>query len=186
MPKETCNSFQAMGKALGREPQMNNLKSNSYPPKQRDTDRRRNRPPRKMPILEGDYVEKAETVIRDIRWDRKFGLTTTKLRGILSMTNQIYNKAIYSDETLKSELVDEIQYLKVRIVYECGRESSRDRNIILIGHEGKVGPVEEFVRCSRLLDELGKVQGSRKRFLEFSRYLEALVAYHRYLGGKDA
>lgn len=144
---------------------------------------------RELPQLTGlDTAGKAEKVMKWIKEGnpKKFDLTTSKIRGILSMTNQIYNKAIYSDETLKSELVDEIQYLKVRIVYECGRETQKNKNVIVKGTTMRVGPVEELVLASRLLEELDKVGKSRKAFLEFSRYLEALVAYHRYFGGKDA
>lgn len=144
---------------------------------------------RELPQLTGlDTAGKAEKVMKWIKEGnpKKFDLTTSKIRCILSMTNQIYNKAIYGDETLKSELVDEIQYLKVRIVYECGRETPKYKKVMVKGEVMRVGPVEEFVRASCLLEELDKVGESRKAFLEFSRYLEALVAYHRYLGGKDA
>lgn len=63
----------------------------------------------------------------------------------------------------------EIQYMRVKLVYQAGRE----RN------------VKEFMETSELDKYIQQIGGSIKQFEEFSRYVEALVAYHKFYGGKD-
>jgi CRISPR-associated protein Csm2 len=129
-----------------------------------------------------NYVKKAESVIRSIgkpdsRNPNKytFGLTTSKLRGILSLFNQIYNDVIANtSEKLDKTVQDKIKYLKVRIIYEAGRESDQ-----------KAKPVTEFVEKSGIIVEINNIGDSRSKFMDVLRYMEALVAYHRYLGGRD-
>ena len=59
--------------------------------------------------------------------------------------------------------------LRVRMVYDAGRE--RD--------------VKDFVEQAKLLEYLKGVGDSREEMIRFAHYMEALVAYHRYLGGRD-
>lgn len=59
--------------------------------------------------------------------------------------------------------------LRVRMVYDAGRE--RD--------------VKDFVEQAKLLEYLKGVGDSREAMIQFAHYVEALVAYHRYLGGRD-
>jgi CRISPR-associated protein Csm2 len=123
-----------------------------------------------------DYVKEAETVILGLRrvdrfGNEKFDLTTSKLRNVLGLVNQIYNEVILNTEDrLSQPIQDRIKYLKVRVVYEAGRDPR---------------VVKEFVNKARLLEKIDGIGDSRKQFLEFSRYMEALVAYHRFYGGKD-
>jgi CRISPR-associated protein Csm2 len=122
-----------------------------------------------------DYVKEAETVILGIaeksNYGYRFKLTTSKLRNILSLVNQIYNEVIlFPEEKLPAAIQDKIKYLRVRIVYEAGRDRFA---------------VKPFVDKARLLAKIEDIGGSRKKFLEFSRYMEALVAYHRFYGGND-
>ena len=122
-------------------------------------------------ITEENYVQEAKWVIEHItRKDRKPALTTSKIRSILAKLSDIYNQIINNtDEKLSEEINSQIEYLKVRIVYECGREKL----------------VKEFEEKADLLKNLEKIKGSRKNFILFYRYMEALVAYHRFQGGKD-
>jgi CRISPR-associated protein Csm2 len=126
-----------------------------------------------------DYVKEAEEVIGGIkryRFERgqyrgKTGLemlTTSKVRNLLSMVNDIYNRTL-GEEILTDDLIKDIQYLKVRMVYEQGRDDA----------------VKLFFEKSSLIPRLDGISGSKEKFLEFSRYFEALVAYHRFFGGKD-
>ena len=62
-----------------------------------------------------------------------------------------------------------INYLKVRIIYEAGREES----------------VKYFIDESFLLKVIDSIKGSRSQYMLFSRYLEALVAYRKFKYGKD-
>ena len=124
--------------------------------------------------LTEDYTLKAEQVIGELRNElgRDYGrFTTSKIRNILSMVNEIYNDVIIEqDEKLNQDLQIRIAYLKVRLVYECGREPRI---------------IKPFVQKANLIHLINGIGDSRKRFIQFSRYMEALVAYHRFYGGKD-
>ena len=82
----------------------------------------------------------------------------------------IYNQIlIYPSEKLDDELVGRIEYLRVRVMYECGREPK----------------VKEFVKKAEIIDILKEINTSKKNYLLFSRYMEALIAFHKYYGGKE-
>ena len=127
-------------------------------------------------ILQNDtYVQKAEAVIdklaqnRDRRGNVQM-VTTSKIRNLLSMTNEIYNEVRLSrDEKLDEEIRGRISYLKIRFVYEAGRD----------------GQVGDFVKEAQILECIDEIRDSKSRCLLFCRYMEALVAYHKFKGGKD-
>lgn len=130
-----------------------------------------------VPITEDNYVEQAEKSIKylneykDRNGKIKPVLTTSKIRNILSLNAELYNDVINEpSEQLSMELKGRINYLKVRIIYEAGREES----------------VKNFVEESYLLKVIDAIRGSRSQYLLFSRYLEALVAYRKFLFGKDS
>lgn len=119
--------------------------------------------------LPDDYVDQAEKIMKALMqgYNR---LTTTKLRNILSRVSDIYNVEINrTEEELLPESYSSLQMTRVRIAYECGREQS----------------VQEFVKRTNLMHYIKDVKKSRVEFIRFARYMEALVAYHRYFGGKD-
>lgn len=127
-----------------------------------------------MIIEEGTYVKKAEQVIKqlsqntdkrgNVRW-----ITTSKIRNLLAMSADIYNEVLLSSEKLSDEQSARIDYLRVRFVYEAGRDTD----------------VKNFVEKAQILKALEEVRGSRKQYILFNHYMEALVAYHRYYGGRD-
>jgi CRISPR-associated protein Csm2 len=124
--------------------------------------------------LSNNYAAQAEEVIVELKksMGRDYqNFTTSKIRNILAMVNAIYNDVLNEqNEKLNSELQSRIEYLKVRLVYECGREPRI---------------VKPFVDKAKLLNLLESIGDNRKRFLDFARYMEALVAYHRFYGGRD-
>lgn len=130
-----------------------------------------------MRINEKNYVDKAEKVISDLAEESKVKsrgrvniVTTSKLRNLLAMTADIYNQVLlYPSEKLDDELAGRIEYLRVRVMYECGRESK----------------VKEFVRKAEIIECLKEIGASKKNYLLFSRYMEALIAFHKYYGGKE-
>ena len=65
----------------------------------------------------------------------------------------------------------EIKYLKVKIAYQAGR----DKNKI----------VKNFVEKAKLFERIDKIGNSFAEYENFARYIEALVAYHKFYGGKD-
>ena len=128
-------------------------------------------------ILQNDtYVKKAEDVITKLasqtgRNGRPLPMvTTSKIRNLLSMTNEIYNEVRLSrDEKLDEDIRGRINYLKIRFVYESGRD----------------GQVGDFVKQAQILECIDEIRGSREHCMLFCRYMEALVAYHKFLDGKD-
>lgn len=130
-----------------------------------------------MRINESTYVDKAEKVIINLAEESKKKnrgkvniVTTSKIRNLLAMTADIYNQVVTSSkETLSEELNGRVEYLRVRFMYECGREPK----------------VREFVQKAEILEILKEIKQSKKNYLLFSKYMEALIAFHRYYGGKD-
>lgn len=120
------------------------------------------------------YVEDAEKVFKDWYSTRDKKITTSKIRGLLSGMSDIYNDVVRVEgEELPQDIVDRIQYLKVQFVYEYGRDDKKD------------GSVRRFINESKSLNKIDQIGTSKKKFIEMERYMEALVAYHRFYGGKD-
>ena len=129
-----------------------------------------------MRVNEQNYVDTAEQVIIKLK-DKKDRngrmvpmVTTSKLRNLLAMAADIYNEIMNrQEETLDGETCSRIEYLRVRFLYEAGRERA----------------VKDLVEEAGIMELLKGIHGSRKQYLLFHRYMEALVAFHRYYGGKD-
>ena len=120
------------------------------------------------------YVEDAEKVFKDWYSTRDKKITTSKIRGLLSGMSDIYNDVVRVEgEELPQDIVDRIQYLKVQFVYEYGRDDKKD------------GSVRRFINESKILNKIDQIGTSKKKFIEMERFMEALVAYHRFYGGKD-
>lgn len=159
-----------------------------------------------MVLNDKTYVSQAEKVIQDLRdrekkgdrrsdretgirwqsdrgngWDRQNDrdrekdtqvkrITTTKIRKLLAMTADIYNEVQWTQGDLSDEVMAKLEYLRVHFVYECGRNPD---------------DVKPFVEEAKILDALKEIGSSREKFITFSHYMEALVAYHRYYDGQD-
>ncbi|TEB14037.1 hypothetical protein Psfp_03238 [Pelotomaculum sp. FP] len=123
-------------------------------------------------VLERNYTSQAEQIIQELKGSRTYQqFTTSKIRNILAQVSEIYNDVIAGhDDVLSPDMQSRIEYLKVRLVYECGREPY---------------VVKPFVDKAGLLELLNNIGDSRDDFIKFSRYMEALVAYHRFYGGQD-
>ena len=130
-------------------------------------------------INETNYVDKAEKAILSLRDKAKKQqrgrgelkiVTTSKIRNLLAMTADIYNQVmICQNDKLSDDLKGRIEYLRVRFMYECGREPL----------------VKNFVKEADILPILKEINGSKKNYILFSRYMEALIAFHKYYDGKD-
>lgn len=123
-----------------------------------------------FPWLSEDYVDQAEDVMLALSQTNQ-NLTTSKIRNIMSRISDIYNVEIdrIGQQKLQDDSYSNLQMTRVRIAYECGREES----------------VKIFVQKAKLLEYIKEVGRSRERFIQFARYMEALVAYHRFYGGRD-
>lgn len=128
-----------------------------------------------MWLNDQNYVDEAEKVIIKLsekkdRWGNSNLVTISKLRNLLNMTTDIYNEVLMCREDRLSEGIgSRIEYLRVRFLYEAGRDEK----------------VRELVKEAKIIGTLKEIGFSRKNYILFSRYMEALVAFHRYYGGKD-
>lgn len=177
---ERFNSFADVGKHFGVEgkPRQGNQQGQNYPYNQRyDTK------PKAKPLYmekDCDYVKMAEDVIASLAREKVMngkresnaleGLTTSKIRKILTLVNEIYNEVLLlKDSQLQGGIVDKIRHMKVRLAYEAGREKA----------------VKNFVEKAALIEGVDEIKEDKDKFIRFAKYLEALVAYHRYYGGKS-
>lgn len=124
-----------------------------------------------------DIAKEAEQAILALKKQNngKIYLKTNQIRKFLTAVNAITNKvnvykAKHLDATeLPDELVGEIQFLKVKAAYQAGRERS----------------VKDFMKQSHMKRHIEAVGTSIAKYEAFAHYVEALVAYHKFYGGKD-
>lgn len=146
------------------------------------------------------YVDNAREVIESLKTKEiKVGkgnekksikipiLTTTQIRKLLSQLNEIYSfvvtmsngnstkTGVNTDENRVTDLVEKMQYFKMRCIYEAGRDNV----------------VKDFIIKAKIVEYIESMcadkqyKSIREKFILFFRYMEALVAYHRFEGGKD-
>ena len=123
-----------------------------------------------MAILTDDnYVDKAEKVIKSLNRNKRdpklFLLTTSKIRNLLNLTSTLFDESKVKEY---KDLADKNAYLRVQFVYQSGRETS----------------VKDLVKKAEILDILKEIN-NKESLQRFCRYMEALVAYFRFYGGKD-
>lgn len=114
-----------------------------------------------------NYVDLAETLMSA----NSKSITTSKLRNWFSIANDIYNVESRSSEIgLKPESCTKLLNLRVRIVYDAGKDSK----------------IKDFVTSANLLSYIKGIGSSREQMIRFAQYMEALVAYHKFFGGREA
>ena len=118
-----------------------------------------------MRINEDNYVDMAEDAIKrlsSLKNQRGFDIpmvTTSKIRNLLAMVSDIYNEVLNLSE----------DYMRIRFYYEAGREP-------------KVKSLLEKADVFNIIKEIGN---SKKNYILFSRYMEALVAFRKFYGKSD-
>lgn len=130
-----------------------------------------------MYINNQNYAEIAEKVIQKLK--SKVNpktqkpvpmVTTSKIRNLLAMASDIYNEVLLlQKDKLDEQLIGRIEYLRIRFIYEAGREPS----------------VKNFAEEAKIFDILKEINGSRENYILFNRYMESLIAFHKFYGGKD-
>ena len=119
-----------------------------------------------------NYVSKAEEVISElvrIKGERNI-LTTSKIRKLLSMLTDIYRKSKdMKTDTLDNTIFSKIQYFKLHFIYEAGREPQ----------------VKDFVEVAGIIEQKDKIGKEKKKLKLYCHYMEALVAYRKYLVKND-
>lgn len=145
-------------------------------------------------LKEKSEIEKTEYKKIDFRKRYyNFKLTTTQIRKLLSILNEVYSFAVSTSAKLEDKtdnltdsdliLKDKMQYFKMRCIYEAGRDEYQDIN--------KTTGVHDFIYRTKILkylDDFNNINSHkelRKQFIWIFHYMESLVAYHRFLGGKD-
>lgn len=125
-----------------------------------------------MELTNTNYVDRAEEVILKLKESGggRIRLTTSQIRNILTITSTIYDNAKRKKGPLDEEELMSVQLLRTKFVYESGR----DKN------------VEQFLQMADLINLIKSVGDSREKLILFCKYMEALVAYHRFEGGKDS
>ena len=127
--------------------------------------------------MEYDVVEKAEQTIKNLAKD-KFGnlmLSKSQIRKFLTAVNTVKNKVdvekTKADNTgvLSNDMAAEVKFLKVSILYQAGRERA----------------VKDFVEKAEISKIIVDIGNDANKFNKFCKYVEALVAFHKFYGGRD-
>lgn len=90
----------------------------------------------------------------------------------MEQVNRLYTIVFNTNEEKLSEsFLDELEYLKIKFYYEAGRERS----------------VEVFLKKTCMFSIIDRVikKESKKFFLDYCKYFEALVAYSKYYQKED-
>lgn len=126
-------------------------------------------------INEENYVDFAEGVIgklifTDNYGNKKVNLSTSKIRSILAMSAELYNEVLLLEsEKLDKNILSRLDYLRIRMLYDAGREPKK---------------VKKFIEVAKLLEIIKSIT-TKKEYILFYHYMEALVAFHKYNGGED-
>lgn len=124
----------------------------------------------KPEALPAEYVDCAERVMRKVMDDGS-RITTSKIRNLLSLVSDIYNEEnIRTADEILPESMTSLMMMRIRVVYEAGREPS----------------VKSFVKEAKILEYLKDIGNNREKLINFAHYMEALVAYHRFFGGRES
>ncbi len=119
-----------------------------------------------VPDFPDQYVDFAEKQMKEQY--RK--ITTSKLRNLLGILMDVYNTEILrTEQEICADSAVKLQMARIRIAYECGRD----------------GDTRDFVEAMHLLPWLKAIGTSREQTIRYIHYLEAIVAYHRYFGGRE-
>ena len=96
-------------------------------------------------------------------------ITTSQIRKFLSAVNCLENKISSCGQKLEPEIANEIKYLKVKLAYQVGRDNKNRglRNL--------------YDEIEPLISQIGT---SKDNYTKVARYIEAIVAYHKFNGGE--
>ena len=129
-----------------------------------------------------DIAGEAEAVVKTLnrRPDRQgreqIQLTKSQIRKFLAAVNALTNKvAVHrtqsgQTEVLSRAIASEVKYLKVKLAYQAAR------------YRATVGDFAEKAHIKERIDQIGT---DMKKYEEFAHFMEALVAYHKFYGGRD-
>ena len=125
-----------------------------------------------------DIAQEAENVILRMKENGggKLVITKSQIRKFLAAVNALTNKVdVYRAQhveaaALSPALASAVKYLKVQLAYQAGREPKK---------------VQPFVETARLKERIDGIGTDLRAYEDFAHYMEALVAYHKFYGGRD-
>ena len=130
-----------------------------------------------MMIMENDYIKQAQNCMEKLSKDHKLP-TTSQLRRFLTAVNAVSGKIdVHRDknggkiDALPTELATEVEFLQVKLAYQIGRDTKH--------------VMKPFNDETGLMNRIKKIGNNAKAFDDFTRYVEALVAFHKFYGGKE-
>lgn len=144
-----------------------------------------------------NFVDKAEKVIESLTKNGQIDVTTNQLRKFLSAVNSVNNKLAITmsklppNSPIPKDEQEDILMLKVNMIYQIGKNKSKSSKEGSSDKKGKGNnkgngggkkennPVKEFAERAGIIQEIDKIGSDYKKFLQFYRYMEALVAYHK-------
>ena len=91
------------------------------------------------------------------------------MTGVQTCALPIYEENLRTESELSEESQAAVGLMRIRFAYEGGRDSK----------------VKDFIAKAYLLEYLKGIGSSRDDFIRFAHYMEALVAYHRFFGGRE-
>lgn len=90
------------------------------------------------------------------------------------MISTIYNEVIHHpSDKLNEDIVERLKYLKMRFAYEAGRETGREK------------AVKNLIEVAKIFEIIDWVGNDKQRCILFCKYMESIVAYHKFNGGRD-
>ena len=125
-----------------------------------------------------DIAGEAEAVVKTLncKSDGQIQLTKSQIRKFLAAVNALTNKvAVHrtqsgQTEVLSSAIASEVKYLKVKLAYQAAR------------YRATVG---DFAKKAHIKERIDQIGTDMKKYEEFAHFMEALVAYHKFYGGRD-
>lgn len=136
----------------------------------------------KITFTDEHYVDEAEEVIKYCQKNHfkalgsrgKDEVTYSQLRNLLGMTSAIFDATNIAD--LKT-VYEKLTYFRIQLVYTAGRNEA----------------MKSFIETSHLLEVVKEIdqkraddeKEQRREIIRLCKYMEALVAYFKYYGGKD-
>lgn len=127
-------------------------------------------------LTELNFADQAEQVINEFVIKDKHGKESIKkpsnsqIRNLLELTTNLYNHARKEKtDVLSTDIQSDVQYVKMKFAYAAGRNKD----------------VKNFVEKADLINRISMIKDSKAELMLFCKYMESLVAYHRFHGGSD-
>lgn len=139
-------------------------------------------------ITEENYLDHAEKVIKELQAENAM-ITTSQIRNILANISDIFNvvqRAKHSED-LPSEVRSKIRELTMHCYYAAGREEKVKKFFLRSSLFMNLKSIlEASSEANQEMPETLRKLGEKERFLLLHKYMESLVAFQRFYGGKDS